>query len=178
MKRSRQQRLKIFTAVADSAQLFVTPSPVTFTNIFSDVGDSARKFKTAIVKPKPSQFWIFLPISWVSNPYRSELCKNPGAEYLKLGPLLRRPPPGPCHERRPRRPQCPSWWSGTATAPYLACRYPPSRLTTNIFPNVYWRFKCLVISTACQPITRKIWLRFLHGPGPLGGLFFELQRWR
>jgi hypothetical protein len=56
MKRSRQQRLKIFTAVADSAQLFVTPSPVTFTNIFSDVGDSARKFKTAIVKPKPSQF--------------------------------------------------------------------------------------------------------------------------
>jgi hypothetical protein len=54
MKRSRQQRLKTFTAVADSARIFVTPSPVTLTNIFSDVGDSARNFKTAIIKPKPS----------------------------------------------------------------------------------------------------------------------------
>jgi hypothetical protein len=40
------------------------------------VADSAKKCKLAIFRPKPSQFWIF--------------SKNPGAEYLKLEPLLQR----------------------------------------------------------------------------------------
>ncbi len=40
------------------------------------MAESAKKSKLAIFRPKPSQFWIF--------------SKNPGAEYLKLGPLKQR----------------------------------------------------------------------------------------
>jgi hypothetical protein len=56
--------------------------------MFSDVGDSDKKYKTAIFKPKQSKFCTFLPSSSITNLYRSDLWKNPGAEYLKLGPLL------------------------------------------------------------------------------------------
>jgi hypothetical protein len=47
-----------------------------------NVGDSSKKYKMAIFKSKPSKLCIFWP-----NPYRSDLCKIPGNEYLKLGPL-------------------------------------------------------------------------------------------
>ncbi len=32
---------------------------------FSDVGDSAKKYKLAIFKPKISKFWIFWPSSYL-----------------------------------------------------------------------------------------------------------------
>ncbi len=55
----------------------------------SDVGDSDKQYKMTIFKPKQSKFWIFWPNSEVTHPYRSDLCKNPGTEYLKLGPPLK-----------------------------------------------------------------------------------------
>jgi hypothetical protein len=53
--RYRRYRLRFFTAVADSAYNFLTSSPIALKNV-SDVGDSAKKYKTAIFKPKPSKF--------------------------------------------------------------------------------------------------------------------------
>ncbi len=41
----------------------------------------------SIFKHKPSKFWIFWPSSQVTNPNGSDLRKNPGAEYLSLGPF-------------------------------------------------------------------------------------------
>jgi hypothetical protein len=43
-----------------------------------------------IFEPKPSKFWNFWPSSQVIYPYRSFMGKNPGAEYLTLGPLYAR----------------------------------------------------------------------------------------
>jgi hypothetical protein len=54
---------------------------------FRDVGDSVKKYKITIFKRKPSKFGIFWPSFYVSNPDKSDLCKNHGAEYLKLLPL-------------------------------------------------------------------------------------------
>jgi hypothetical protein len=49
---------------------------------FSDVGDSAKKYKMVIFKPKPTNFG-----SLAGSP---DLCKNTGAEYLMLGSLSHR----------------------------------------------------------------------------------------
>ena len=48
-------------------------------NFFCHVGDSSKKYKMAIFKSKPSKLCIFWP-----NPYRSDLCRNPGHKLFML----------------------------------------------------------------------------------------------
>jgi hypothetical protein len=47
----------ILSDVADSAQHFYRRRRQPL-NFFSDVGDSAKNYKTAIIKPKPSKFLV------------------------------------------------------------------------------------------------------------------------
>jgi hypothetical protein len=55
--------------------------------MFSDVGDSAKKYKTAIIKRLNHQNFEFFNLVPRSSTNTGLMCGNPGAEYLKLGPL-------------------------------------------------------------------------------------------
>ncbi len=57
-----------------------------FTLSLTAVKQKSREIK-GNVRPQTSTFWIFSPSSWVTYPYRCDLSKNPGDEYLMLGLL-------------------------------------------------------------------------------------------
>jgi hypothetical protein len=58
-------------------------------NFFSDVGDSAKKYKLVIFAGLNHQNFAFFGLVPKSPIHTGLICvkKEPGAEYLKLGPL-------------------------------------------------------------------------------------------
>jgi hypothetical protein len=77
-----------FIVVGYSAKDFLVLSATALKN-FSTVAYSAKKYKTAIFRPKPSRCWIFglVPKSPTQYSYRSDLCKTPEPNISSLGPF-------------------------------------------------------------------------------------------